>query len=167
MNNKHLIREIDQPLFEEAKAAQEDGEKSYTVAKNLELSLVTVNRIFQSSDWSSFQKTFQPEEDEEEEAEIVEVKNGGQVYEPVPSIDREGAKLLPMQEGYFRSLVAKKYVENENLRETRDSLAGTIKSSWKMIRLLELRKLQLEKDIQQMETYIRQGTQFIESDVEK
>lgn len=73
--------------------------------------------------------------------------------------------------GHFRRLVDQKEEENTRLRSTQLTLANSIKSLWEMIRLLENRKYQLEKYIEELENYLRKGSDiaddftFIESEI--
>src|SRR5260370_28268239 len=87
---------IDEGLFAEIKAAQDDGVTAADVANEMNLSLEKANQVFQCSNFKSFSKLFGTEE------------------------QREAAiKVAPNSSKYFRGLIAQKAEENSNLKEQR------------------------------------------------
>lgn len=146
-------------MYEEIKAAQEDGVTSYDCCKQHKISLVDVNKVFSSKNWEEFTGTSEPKNiDDFEDRTLSSPKN-----------IKEGER------GYFRALRAKNNnteislsgVEEEGKRKQLTVLNDQIKSSWAMIRLLESRKSQLQRDIQMMERYIQEGTGVIEKYIEE
>lgn len=92
------------------------------------------------------------------------------VNEAFAEIAKRESLTEPARVGHFTRLIEKKQEENERLGEHRDYLVLNIRQLEKICRHLEARKKMLDKHIQDMESYIRAGSEiadiFIEGGVE-
>jgi len=71
-----------------------------------------------------------------------------------------------MKKGFFRGTVAKRNNEDP-MAQAVGSLSMTVRGLWGLIKLLETRKVELEREIKAMENYMQQGMEIIERDFEK
>ena len=71
-------------------------------------------------------------------------------------------KVLNARSGYFRSIIAKKEVENENLKEQRQWLMEQVYFLRKSVAFLEIRKRELEDGIKGMEKVLGVGVLAVE-----
>lgn len=136
---------IDEVTYEEIKAAKEDGLNSIDISSEFNLSLEETNRLLGSKDFYAYKGIEVPKD------------KGGKSIE----------KMIPMKKGYFQSILTKKYNQNDILNNTQSSLSNNIKSLWDIIKFLELRKQELEKQIDFMERYILKGTRIIDESIEQ
>ena len=126
---------IDEALFAEIKASQEDGVSSSDCAEQMELNLVDVNNVYSSGSFDNFRSKIISEysliEDEDKRKSV--------------------SKVGPAMSGYYKSLIAKKGIENNNLKEHRGWLMEQVSYLRKAVAFLELRKKELEDGIKGLE----------------
>lgn len=125
---------IDEVDYEEIKAAKENGLTSKECADEMNIELSIVNKVYSSVS-----------------------------YESYSGIKKSGAEIVsPAQSGYYKSLIAKKHEENEQLKDTRGWLLEQISFLRKSVSFLELRKRELEDGIKKLEQQVRIGVDIIE-----
>lgn len=122
--------DIDEGLFSEMKAAQEDGVSSVDVSSEMEVSIEQVNNVFSCKKWGDYVKIHGSQE--KRSAELVN----------------------PMRAGYYKALVASKAEENSNLKEQRAWLMEQVYFLKKAVSFLEGRKKELEKGTENLQQLI-------------
>lgn len=76
-------------------------------------------------------------------------------------------KSMPMQVGYFNSLIERKTESNSLLRDQQDMLLSNVGALWKLLKMLESKKRMLEKHIEELESYVHKGSQVCDIFIKK
>ena len=101
------------------------------------------------------------------ECEIHNVRYNTETTDSCPqcfaeNAKKNGDKVIKARSGYFRSIIAKKEIENENLKEQRQWLMEQVYFLRKSVAFLEIRKRELEDGIKGMEKILGVGIQAVE-----
>lgn len=146
--SRSIISEED---FEEVKKLQETGLNSRKSAQQLSLNWMEVNKAYLHDSHEEY-----ADEDNNISDEIEEIE------EDSPAPVSEGRK------GHLRSIITSGREKGDKpMVKAQQSLLASIKGQWDFNSLLQMKKIQLEKEIHMMEEYLQRGIDFIEENIEK
>ena len=152
--NVKLKRKLTEEEYESAKNSQEEGSNSIELSKEFDLSLVEVNKVMSSNNYAEYNGTF--DDNKTTQSSFVEA----------------GEVVKPFDKGFLRGVLTES-TSVEKMASTNGAMSSQllvlreqIKVSWDMVSLLEKRKEHLNKEIQNMESYIRSGIEVAERHLE-
>ena len=123
-----MSEKIDEIVYEEIKAAKSDGLTSKDCADEMDLELSEVNKIYASTSYQEYSG-------KKSKTSIVDATKAD----------------------YYRSLLARKEEDKDNLQGTKGYLLEQVSFLRKSVAFLELRKRELEDGIKNLEKQVRVG----------
>ena len=174
MSNLKVQNPVEEDVYIEVKAAQDNDVNSRDVAADLGLTVFNVNAIYAAESYDDYAggrkpsktiliATTEPDEEQPEDTEDdAEDEADEEEPDPDPEQKRRSEKVAPARAGYLTKIVERKKEENIELSERQEILAQSIKSMWGLLRLLEWRKRELEREVFDLEAYVRKLSQFID-----
>lgn len=142
---------IDEVTYEEIKAAKDDSMNSLQISEEFNISLEIVNEILGSINYTTYSTL--------DKKETKTIKRFGKEI----IVSKDPSK---NEKGYLRNKIEQNNPFKE-LSETESNLLFTIKGLWKMIDILQNRKIQIERDIRYSEEYLQSLITLAESYLEE
>lgn len=150
---------VSEDTFLEVKELITEGMADSKIRYDLGLLQPTLNTIRKYENFSDYETHFP------DAGGSVEDEEDGKPEEPEPTRAVQPSKpVKEYEKGYFRGTIAK---TDDPYKEMRDALGVSIRGLWKIIGLLEQRKLGLERQIREMEAYLMKGAAVIENEIEQ
>ncbi|HLH93558.1 MAG TPA: hypothetical protein VKW08_00425 [Xanthobacteraceae bacterium] len=146
---------VDQHTFTEIKSAlDEEPSTDSRIIYDYGIQRPTLNIIKKYDNFADYEAHFNTADEDDDDREDDDEQTS----------DAQPQELKPQQKGFLRGQlipVAPQILDADS------ALRVSIRGLWKIIGLLEQRKVELERQIKNMERYLQQGIELVEIHVEK